>query len=63
MAKEEHRLIDIDHPDTVLRTFILFVQTADAVRKYADSLLYHKAGLSVIKFMILQILINGIVIY
>ncbi len=26
---------DIDHDDTILRTFILFVQTAHAVLKYA----------------------------
>jgi MarR family 2-MHQ and catechol resistance regulon transcriptional repressor len=59
MAKGEQRLIDIDHPDTVLKTFILFVQTADAVSKYADSRFY-KAGLSTIKFMILRILaFNG----
>jgi DNA-binding MarR family transcriptional regulator len=59
MAEREHRLIDIDNPDATLRTFILFIQTADAVSKYADSLFY-KAGLSTIKFMILHILaFNG----
>ena len=47
---------DVDHDDTILRTFILFVQTADAVLKYADAHLYKKAGLSVIKFMVLKIL-------
>ncbi len=62
MAKRDTRLIDIDHEDTILRTFILFVQTADAVLKYADAHLYKKAGLSVIKFMVLKILAtNGVI--
>ena len=53
-------MIDIDHEDPILKTFILFVQTADAVLKYADAHFYRKAGLSVIKFIVLQILaING----
>ena len=60
MAKRDTKLIDVDHRDTTLRTFILFVQTADAVLKYADAHLYKKAGLSVIKFMVLRILVaNG----
>ncbi|MFC2056944.1 MarR family winged helix-turn-helix transcriptional regulator [Chloroflexota bacterium] len=35
---------------------MLFVQTADAVLKYADAYLYKKTGLSVIKFRVLRIL-------
>ena len=54
--EEVDRLVDIPHEDPILKTFILFVQTADAVLKYADTLFYKKAGLSVIKFVVLQIL-------
>lgn len=49
-------MIDVDHDDSTLRTFILFVQTADAVLKYANAHFYRKARLSVIKFMVLRIL-------
>jgi DNA-binding MarR family transcriptional regulator len=37
------------------RTFILFVQTADAVLKYGDAVLF-EAGLSLVKHMLLQLL-------
>jgi len=49
-------LIDVDHDDIILRTFILFVQTAHTVLKYADALFYQEAGLSAIKFIVLRIL-------
>jgi len=49
-------LIDVDHHDIILRTFILFVQTAHTVLKYADAHFYQKAGLSAIKFIVLRIL-------
>ncbi len=49
-------MIDVDHDDSILRTFILFVQTADAVLKYANAHFYRKARLSVIKFTVLRIL-------
>jgi len=53
-------LIDVEHRDAVLRTFILFVQTAYAVLKYGDAYFYRKARLSVTKFIVLQALgING----
>ena len=57
-------IIDIDHEDTVLRTFILFVQTARAVLKYADARLYRKARLSIIKLIALRALAssNGVMI-
>ena len=56
IANRVHRLIDVDHDDIALRAFILFVQTADTIRKYADSHFYRKSRLSLIKFMVLQIL-------
>jgi len=56
MANRVHRLIDVDLDNTILRTFILFTQTADTVLKYADAHFYRKARLSVIKHIVLQIL-------
>lgn len=53
-------MIEVKHQDPILRTFILFTQTADAVLKYADAYLFRKAGLSVIKLVVMQILVvNG----
>ena len=49
-------MVEIKHDDTILRTFILFVQVARAVLKYADSTLFRKANLSVIKFIVLRVL-------
>jgi len=56
IANRVHKLIDVDHDDISLRAFILFVQTADTIRKYTDSHFYRKSRLSLIKFMVLQIL-------
>ena len=53
-------MIDVDHEDIILRTFILFTQASDAVAKYANAHFYRKNSLSTIKFMVLQILaVNG----
>lgn len=52
-------MIDIDHADPVLKAFILFVQTADVALKYANAHFYKKAGLSVIKFIVLRILASN----
>ena len=54
--EEVGRLIQVDHEDSILRTFILFVQAADATMKYANARFYRKVGLSAIKFMVLRIL-------
>lgn len=60
MLKRDMKLIEVDHEDIDLKVFILFIQTADAVKKYADSYFYRKSGLSTIKFIVLQILnVNG----
>ena len=56
MANSVPRLINVDLDNIILRTFILFTQTADAVLKYADAHFYRKARLSVIKHIVLQIL-------
>jgi len=59
MAKKVPRLIDVTLDEVILRTFILFVQTAETVLKYSDEHFYRKAGLSVIKHMVLQILAHN----
>ena len=48
--------VDVDHEDAVLRTFILFVQTARSMLKYTDAHLYRKARLSIIKLIVLRAL-------
>ena len=50
------RLIEIDHEDAILSTFMLFVQTAQAVLKYIDASLYRKTRLSVSKLIVLKAL-------
>ena len=57
--KEVCTLIDVDHNDTTLRTFVLFVQTAKAVLKYADAHLYRKGRLSIIKLIALRVLASN----
>ena len=56
MTNRVHELKDVDHEDTVLRTFILFVQAAHTVLKYVDAHFYRKEGLSVIKVIVLRVL-------
>lgn len=48
--------IDVDHENAVLRTFILFVQTARSILKYTDAHLYTESRLSIIKLIVLQVL-------
>jgi len=49
-------LIDVDHEDTITRSFILLVQTAYAILKYADAHLYKKARLSISKLIVMRAL-------
>jgi len=56
IARTVQRLINVEHDDVILRTFILFVQTAHTVLKYADSYFYRKARLSTIKVIVLKVL-------
>lgn len=56
MANRVHRLKDVDVGSFILRTFILSVQTADVVLKYANTHFYRKEGLSVIKVIVLRVL-------
>ena len=50
-----NKMVDVYLEDANARTFILFIQTADAIKKYADAKL-RRAGLSVIKLTVLQVL-------
>ena len=60
LPKNMKKLIEIDHDEIIQRTFMVFVQAADVVLKYADAYFYRKAGLSTIKFIVLKILdVNG----
>jgi len=51
--------MDVDHEDTILRSFILFVQTAYAILKYANAHLYRKARLSISKLIVLRALASN----
>ena len=50
---------NVDHEDNILRTFILFVQTAQAIMKYANIHLYRKTRLSTTKLIALRVLANN----
>ena len=56
-------MIDVDHEDTIIRSFILFVQTAYAILKYADAHLYRKARLSISKLIVMRAIAsnNGVI--
>lgn len=53
------RLIEVEHKDTLLSAFILFVQTAQVALKYADACLYRKTRLSVSKLIVLRALASS----
>lgn len=52
-------MIEVNHSDAILRSFILFVQTAREVLKYADVHLYRKARFSVVKLIVLRALASN----
>ena len=59
MAKTNGTSIHIDEtmePNTLLRTYILFVQTARDVFRYLDARLYREAGSSLTQMIVLQAL-------
>ena len=55
-SAKQSRIIEVDIKETIPRVFMLFLQTAHAVEKYCDSELFFKAGLSMPKLAVLQIL-------
>ena len=52
-------MIDIQHEDSILRTFILFVQSAQALLKYTDTHLYRKTRFSIVKLIVLRALVSN----
>ena len=52
-------MTNVDHEDAILRTFILFIQTAREVLKYTDAHLYKKMHLSTIKLIVLRVLASN----
>jgi len=48
-------LLDIEAKDNDARVFLLFIQTAELVLKCSEAV-FNKAGLSVVKLMVLQLL-------
>jgi DNA-binding MarR family transcriptional regulator len=50
---------NIDNKDTILRTFLLLMQTAHVLQKYTDAHLYKKASLSTVKFTVIQVLASN----
>ena len=52
-------MIDVEHEDGILRAFILFVQTSDTIAKYGNTHFYRKNSLSMMKYMVLQILASN----
>ena len=59
MVDRSTTFIDVNLEDTKTRVFILFVQTARAVLKYADSQLYRKTRLSTVKLIVLRVLASN----
>ena len=52
-------MINVEHKDAILKTFILFIQTAREVLKYTDAHLYRKVRLSIIKLIVLRVLASS----
>ena len=50
---------DIHHSEAEVRTFILFIQTAQSALRYADKHLYNKVNISVVKLITLQALVSN----
>ena len=59
MVDRSTTFIDVNLEDTKTRVFILFVKTARAVLKYADSQLYRKTRLSTVKLIVLRVLASN----
>ena len=59
MVRQINSLINVDHEDAILRVFILFVQTAQAVLKYTDAYLYRKMRFSTTKLVVMRILASN----
>jgi DNA-binding MarR family transcriptional regulator len=49
----------IDEGNSISEAFDLFIQAASLTQKYADSAFYRKAGISIPKYAVMQILANA----
>jgi DNA-binding MarR family transcriptional regulator len=56
VPQDMDRLIEVDLKEVLPSTFMLFVQTAQAVLKYTDAYLYRKTRLSISKLIVLKAL-------
>lgn len=56
MPEKVPELIDLNIQNPIWSTFVLFMQTAETVLKYADAQLYEKEKMSAVKLAALQIL-------
>jgi len=52
------KMVTVNHEDPVVRTFILFMQMAQATYKYADSHFYHSNRLKATTYVALQVLVT-----
>ena len=57
--RQDEDIIEVNHNDAILRTFILFVQTAREVMKCTDICLYRKARFSIVKLIVLRVLASN----
>jgi DNA-binding MarR family transcriptional regulator len=53
------KIIKVSHEDPVLRTFVLFMQVANAAYKYVDGRFYYGSRLTTPKFVALTVLISN----
>jgi len=49
--------VEAYHEDSVVQTFMLFIQTAREVIKYSDSRLFRDSNLSTVKYIVLKALV------
>ena len=49
-------MLELYQGNTIIRSYLLFLQTADAVRKYTDAVLFRHTRVSMIKMRVLELL-------
>lgn len=52
-------MINVEEGNSISNTYNLLLRTAIIVQKYSDSTLYKKAGLSTVKYIVLEILASS----
>ncbi len=53
------KMMEVNHEDPVLRTFVLFMQVANAAYKYVDGCFYYGSRLTTAKFVALAVLVTN----